>query len=106
MRKPAFFICENKGTDQLPDNCPADQRLSFRYMDITTTITLLRKSEISSIYPSFVPYSLVCVSRGQLHHRQVSHDVAHSHDAPHMRKMLKVTLQSNNTYFMSEFRVL
>ena len=39
MRKPAFFIC----------NCPADQRLCFRY--IYTTIPLLSKSEILSPWP-------------------------------------------------------
>ena len=41
MRKPVFFICENK-----------DQRLCFRYTD--STIRLLSKSEISSLQPSSV----------------------------------------------------
>ena len=50
MRKPFFFcICENKDTDQLRGNREADQRLCFRYTD--STITLLPKSEISSLYP-------------------------------------------------------
>ena len=52
MRKPAFCICENKGADQLCDNCQADQRLCFHYMD--TTIPLLSKPEISSPKPSSV----------------------------------------------------
>ena len=43
MKKPAFCICENKD---------ADQRLCFRYKD--STIPLLPKSEISSLYPSSV----------------------------------------------------
>ena len=30
MRKPDFFICENKGADQLCSNCTADLRLCFR----------------------------------------------------------------------------
>ena len=47
MRKPAFCICENKDADQLRGNREADQRLCFRYTD--STITLLPKSEISSL---------------------------------------------------------
>ena len=47
MRKPAFCICENKDPDQLRSNCAADQRLCFRYIDIT--IPLLPKYEISSL---------------------------------------------------------
>ena len=52
MRKPTFCICENKDADQLRGNREADQRLCFRYID--STIPLLSKSEISSIYPSSV----------------------------------------------------
>ena len=48
MRKPDFCICENKDADQLRSNCTAYQRLCFRYTD--STIPLLPKSEISSIY--------------------------------------------------------
>ena len=33
MRKPDFYLCENKGADQLRSNCEADQRLCFRYTD-------------------------------------------------------------------------
>ena len=46
VRKPAFYICENKGADQLRGNREADQRLCFSYTD--STIPLLSKSEISS----------------------------------------------------------
>ena len=46
VRKPAFFIRENKDADQLRGNREADQCLCFRYTD--TTIPLLYKSEISS----------------------------------------------------------
>ena len=49
MRKPGFCICENKDADQLRGNREADQRLCFRYID--STIPLLPKSEISSLYP-------------------------------------------------------
>ena len=42
MRKPAFYICENKDADQLRSNCAADQRLCFRYMD--SAIPLLSKT--------------------------------------------------------------
>ena len=41
MRKPISCICEPNG---------ADQRLSFRYID-SEKISLLRKSEISSLWP-------------------------------------------------------
>ena len=50
MRKPAFCLCENKDADQLHGDCEADQRLCFRYID--STIPLLPKSEISSLWPS------------------------------------------------------
>ena len=50
MRKPFFCICENKDADQLRGNREADQRLCFRYTD--STIPLLPKSEISSLWPS------------------------------------------------------
>ena len=41
MRKHAFCICENKGTDQLCGNRTADLRLCFCY--INSTIPLLSK---------------------------------------------------------------
>ena len=56
MRKPDICICENKDADQLRGNREADQRLCFRYTD--STIPLLPKSEISSLYPSFVAVQL------------------------------------------------
>ena len=40
------ILGENKGEDQLRNNCKADQRLCFRYSD--STIPLLSKSKISS----------------------------------------------------------
>ena len=51
-RKPTFCICEIKDADQLRGNREADQRLCFRYID--STIPLLSKSEISSLWPSSV----------------------------------------------------
>ena len=47
MRKPTFYICENKDADQLRGNREAYQRLCFRCTD--STIPLLSKSEISSL---------------------------------------------------------
>ena len=47
MGKPAFCICENKDADQLRGNREADRCLCFRNTD--SSITLLPKSEISSI---------------------------------------------------------
>ena len=53
MRKMFFCICENKGADQLPINCAADQRICFRY--IVSTIPPLPKSEIN-----FKPLAIFC----------------------------------------------
>ena len=51
VRKPDFCICENKDADQLRSNREADQRLCFHYTD--STILLLPKYKISSLYPSY-----------------------------------------------------
>ena len=53
MRKSYFCICENKDADQLRNNCTADLRLCFRYVD--STIPLLPKSEID-----FKPLTIFC----------------------------------------------
>ena len=45
-----FCIYENKDANQLHGNREADQHLCFRYLD--STIPLLPKSEISSLWPS------------------------------------------------------
>ena len=50
MRKPTTCICENKGADQLHNNCEADQHLCLHNTD--STIPLLLKSEILRFYPS------------------------------------------------------
>ena len=55
MRKPAFCICENRDADQLRGNREADQCLCFRYLD--STIPLLPKSEMLSLWPSLWLYS-------------------------------------------------
>ena len=47
MRKIAFSMDENKGTDQLPGYSAVDQCRCFRYID--RTIPTLPKSEILSI---------------------------------------------------------
>ena len=51
-RKPTFCICENKDPDQLRGNREADRRLCFRYID--STIPLLPKSEIQSLWSSSI----------------------------------------------------
>ena len=38
MRETAFYVCENKGPDQLSGGRTADQRLSFCYIDNTNTL--------------------------------------------------------------------
>ena len=47
-----LHICESKGTYHLYGTCVADQRLCFCYID--NKISLLPKSEISSLYPSSI----------------------------------------------------
>ena len=67
MRKPAF--CINKGAHQLHSNRAADQLLCLCYSD--STIPLLPKYEISSLYLSYGLYSPVCVRPGRKTQRQV-----------------------------------
>ena len=52
MKNLIFAYHENKGADQLPSNCTANQLLCFGYID--SVIPLLSKSEISSCKPSSV----------------------------------------------------
>ena len=47
VRKPAFWICENKDADQLRGNREADQHLCLRYID--SIFPLFPKEEISSL---------------------------------------------------------
>ena len=64
MRKQSFCICENKDADQFRDNREADQRLCFRYID--STIPLLSKSKISSLWPSYIAVQPdVCRTRSE-----------------------------------------
>ena len=51
VMRQIFCICE-KDADQLRGNREADQRLCFRYTD--STLPLLPKSEIDSLYHSSV----------------------------------------------------
>ena len=43
MRKPDFWLCDNKVADQLHSNCEADQGLCFYYMDGTMPPLLILK---------------------------------------------------------------
>ena len=43
MRKQDFYLCENKGADQLCSNCTADQHLCFCYTDSTIPPLLIPK---------------------------------------------------------------
>ena len=52
MRQTIICKGENKAADQLRGNREADQRLCFRFTD--STIPLLLKYKISSLYPSSV----------------------------------------------------
>ena len=51
MGKPTICTGENKDADQLRCNREADQRICFRYSD--STIPLISKSKISSLYKIF-----------------------------------------------------
>ena len=74
-KKTGFCLCENKDADQLCGNPEADQGLCFRYTD--STIPLLPKSKISSLYPSSVAVQSVCVGPGRKPQDRFSHKEAH-----------------------------
>ena len=76
MRKPTFFICENKDADQLRGDREADQRLCFHYMD--STIPLLPNPKFQASSHLLYLYSLVCVGQGRKPERWFSHDAAHT----------------------------
>ena len=75
MRNLAFWICENKDADQLHGvHAAADQCLCFHYID--STIPLLPKSQISSLWPSTVtPQPSLCGT--WLKTPKTGHDAAH-----------------------------
>ena len=75
MGKPKICLGENKGADQLRSNCEADQRLCFRYSDIT--VPLLLKSEIQDSSSFLRLYRSVYVGPGRKPHCWFSHEVAH-----------------------------
>ena len=50
MRKPAFWIFENKHADQLRGNREADQRLCFRYTESTIFFFSLNSKFQASSY--------------------------------------------------------
>ena len=69
MRKPAFCISKNKGSDQLHCNRAADQRLCFRFID--STILILPKPEFQASSHLLWPYSPVCAGPGRKSQRLV-----------------------------------
>ena len=72
MRKPVFYICENKGADQLRSKCAADQRLCFRYIIVQSLYFQNPKGQ--AYYHFLKLYSPVCVGPDRKLRRQVSHD--------------------------------
>ena len=50
MRKLDFCLHENKGADQLPSNCEADQHLCFRYTDSTIPPLLIQNFRILAFF--------------------------------------------------------
>ena len=59
-----FYVCENKGPDQLRGSRTADQHLSLCYIDNTNT--LLYESEISNLRSSSLSVKVLV---GDLEHR-------------------------------------
>ena len=69
--KTCFCICESKGAIQLRCNSAADLCLCFRYKD--RTISLVPKSEISSLWPSSVAVQPgLCRTKRQVFSRRCS----------------------------------
>ena len=67
--KTGFFICKNKGADQLCGDRPADQRLCFRYINSTNPCFLNPKFNTSSHL--LLLYNLICAGPGWKPRRQV-----------------------------------
>ena len=70
MRKPDFYICENKGADQLCGHREADQRLCFFATRIVKSLYFLNTKFQASSH-LLLPYSLVCVGPCRKHQRPV-----------------------------------
>ena len=69
MRKPAFYICENKDADQLRGNSPGNQPLCFGYID--NTIPKIRKIQ------HFKPLTFFCGCTALNAEDEFRHEVAH-----------------------------
>ena len=83
MRKPAFCICENKGTEQLYSNCAADQRLCLRYLIV---------KYLYSIIPNFKPLAIFCGCTARFVSDLVGNpEDRFSHDAAHILYMLSAS---------------
>ena len=73
MRRIQFELCRGKAclcifADHLHGHLAADQRLGFRYID--STIPLLHKSVISSLYSCHCLYRSICFEPGWKPRRQ------------------------------------
>ena len=74
MRKPAFRICQNEGTDHMCGNRTADQRLCFHYIAQSLYFLNLKLQACSH---SLWPYSPVCIGPFWKPQRQVFIATAH-----------------------------
>ena len=73
MRKPAFFICENKDADQLHGNREADQHFCFRYIDSTIPLHPKYKMQplaISCDYTAWFVWDLVRNPEDRFSHKE------------------------------------
>ena len=75
MRKTTFFMCENKGADQLGSNCKADHTFVFATHILQFLYFLNPKFPASSHLLCL--YSSVCVEPVQKPHSWFPHDTAH-----------------------------
>ena len=65
IRKSAFRICENKGSDQLQDNCTADQGHCFLLHIVIVQSLFFLNPKFQAFSHLLWLYSLVCVGPGQ-----------------------------------------
>ena len=82
-----FGLGENKGADQLRSNCESDQRLCFCYTD--STIPLLSKSKISTLYSSSVLVQLgLCQTSSETRRPVFSHPGSYYSNSESFRKKI------------------
>ena len=86
MRKTTFYICKNKGADQLLSNCKAYQHLcAFVFATCIVQFLFFLNLKCSASSHLLLLYSSVCVGPVQKPQCWLSHDMAHLRNI--MRKL-------------------